>query len=413
MEFSATAQSIKAAQRAHERAVAPADIDGASRDNFLRNMPGSLVTTVIPYGLLALCCLQLSQWHVMTGLLLLHGAILGGMLYLRRRVLAVHSPQRKRILWRFYQILSFISGALWAGCMLPVVTSLGEDVAAMFVCSVIVVSVAVTSMVIATQWDAFVAFLSGFMVCLLPQTILFLSVIGPIPLIGTLGLAPALVGLATVVRRQERAMLTVQLERQQLAEDLANALAAAEFLANRDSLTGLFNRRAFEAAAEQMRARHPARQHSLILIDIDHFKAINDRFGHAIGDAVLNRTAKIISSSISRQGLAGRGDGVCARWGGEEFVVLVQGGRADDPTKLARTLRAQLLLMDDETWPDDLVITASFGVATWQTDTPLHLAISQADCAMYDAKRAGRDQIRLHAALPHTPSEPELFLNCL
>ena len=398
MEYAVNAQSIRAAQQSREPAITAADIDGASRDNFLRNMPGSLATTIIPFSLLALCCLQLSQWPVMTGLLLLHGAVLGAMLHLSRRMLAARSATRKRILWQIYQILSLSSGALWAACMQPVFSSLGVDMAAMFVCIVIIVTVAVTSMVIATQWDVFIAFLGGFMVCLLPQTILSLDAIGPIPLIATLGLAPALVRLAHVVRRQDREMLAAQLERQQLADDLYHALATAEYLANRDSLTGLYNRRAFEAEATQMQARHPERTHSLILIDLDHFKAVNDRFGHAVGDFVLIRTAEIITRCIDRQGLAGRGDSICARWGGEEFIVLLQGGRADDASTMARLLRAQLVMMRDPAWPEELIITASFGIAKWHSAIPLHQAISHADSAMYEAKRAGRDRIHAHAS---------------
>ena len=403
MEYAATAKSIKAAQQDLARSVVATDIDGLSRDNFLRNMPSSLATAIIPFAMLALCCLQISQWHVMAALLLLHGGVLGAMLYLSRRILAARSAMRKRILWQSYTFLSGLSGVLWAACMLPVATSLGQDIAAMFVCIVIIVSVTVTAMVIATQWSAFLAFLSGFMACLLPQAVVYLGVIGPIPLIATLGLAPALIGLARVVRKQDRDMLTVQLERQLLADDLSRALATAEYLANRDSLTGLYNRRAFETVAEQMRARHPSLTHTLILIDLDHFKSVNDRFGHAVGDAVLTRTAKVITQGIGRQGLVGRGDGATARWGGEEFIVLLQGGRADDASTIARRLRAQMILMRDPAWPAELIITASFGVATWHDDIPLHLAISQADCAMYEAKRAGRDRIHIHGAVPGSP----------
>lgn len=400
METLQVAQTIESARKRAGATLVDPDIASISRENYLRNMPRSLATAVVPFALLLVCGLQLAQWPLMVAVLSLHAAVLGAMWYVSRRILAARSSLQRSLLWRGYRLLSLFSGALWASCMLPVVTIMGQDIAAMFACIVIIVSVTVSAMIVATQKDAFVAFLSGFMVCLLPQTVVYLEVIGFIPLIATLGLAPALIGLGDAIRKQDQTMLAIQLERQHLADKLAEALEAAEYLASQDSLTGLYNRRAFEAAAARLRAENPARQFIIVLIDLDNFKAINDRFGHSLGDRVLQRTAHEIAQCPHRHGLAGPGEYAVARWGGEEFVVLLQGRRADDAIMTVRRLRAQLILMRDPVWPDDLIVTASFGMASWEPGLPLHAAIAQADQSMYAAKRAGGDQIHMDE-LPH------------
>jgi diguanylate cyclase (GGDEF)-like protein len=277
--------------------------------------------------------------------------------------------------------------------MLPVVATLGTNINSTFVCVIIIVSVAVTSMVIATRWRGFLCFLAGVILCLLPQTIAYIDVIGPIPLLATIALGPALWGLGAPVYRQERSLIRAQLEMDHLTQELSRALDKAEFLANRDSLTGLYNRRAFEATANALGSGRQDGQVCLILIDLDHFKSINDCHGHSTGDSVLQKAAETIVETMRPIDVLGRGDGAAARWGGEEFLLLLPHCSLPLAAQVAEALRARLAKLSDPLWPTDLTVSGSLGVARWEPGASLHHCISEADQAMYRAKQAGRNRI--------------------
>lgn len=400
MEMLATSQTINAAQRASDGAVSEADVDQLSQRTFLENIPLSNATNAIPFSLIALCCFSLPEWRLMALLLVLNASAIIGMYLVSKRLRLVSDPVHTARLWRVYEGLAFASGVLWAAMMAPVVTSLGRDIGSMFVCVVIIVSIAVTSIVVATQWRSFLCFLAGVMLCLIPQTIYYLDMIGPIPLVATIGLVPALGALAHAVRKQNRMMFRTQLEKDKLADDLAHALAAAEYLASRDSLTGLYNRRAFEEMAHAIQEDGTSSPLSLVLIDLDHFKAINDQHGHGIGDSVLRKTAELIAGTAGPLGIVGRGDGAVARWGGEEFILLLRNCAPENALRLAERLRHGLTELRSGDWPDSLVVSGSLGVAEWMPDTSLHLGISQADEAMYRAKKEGRNRVCVHGARP-------------
>jgi diguanylate cyclase (GGDEF)-like protein len=397
MEMLATSASLTNARRIVAVPVTEADIDTLSQRNFLEHIPLSNIINLVPFALIGLCSLYLPDWRLMAALLALNAGSVFAMYLISRRIRHASAPQTPQ-LWRIYDVFAFVSGLLWASLMLPVVATLGRDIVSMFVCVVIIVSVAVTSMVVATQWRTFLCFLAGVMLCLLPQTIIYLDVIGPVPLAATIGLVPSLLGLANAVRKQNRLMIRTQLEKQQLADDLAHALAAAEYLANRDSLTGLYNRRAFEEVAGRMRGDVSASPLSLIIVDLDHFKGINDRHGHGIGDSVLKNAAQLIADNVGPFDIVGRGDGAVARWGGEEFILLLRNCPLQKAAELAESLRTSLASLRVAEWPDDLTVTGSFGAAEWTESTPLHMAISLADAAMYRAKKAGRNRVCAHGA---------------
>ncbi len=348
---------------------------------------------VVPFTLIAICCSSLADGKLLAVLLGLTAASAAAMFMVSGRLRKASIAQQSAFWWRVYEGLAFVSGLLWAGMMLPVITTLGQDLASMFVCVIIIVNVAVTSMVVATQLRQLLSFLAGVLLCLIPQTLAYLPIIGPIPLMATIGLGPALIGLTNAVRKQDRRMVRTQLENQQLADSLAEALAVAEYLASRDSLTGLYNRRAFEELAAGVRADEPATPLSLILLDLDHFKTINDLHGHGIGDAVLKQTAQLIESKVPPLNVVGRGDGAVTRWGGEEFILLLRGATLAQAAQLAEALRQGLAGLRDPQWPEGLVVTGSLGVARWPEGVPLHLGISLADTAMYQAKNAGRNRV--------------------
>jgi len=167
--------------------------------------------------------------------------------------------------------------------------------------------------------------------------------------------------------------------------------AHLENMATIDSLTGLANRQAFmqRAKNEFNRARRYARPLTVVMIDIDHFKAINDQHGHAVGDDVLREAADICQSSL-------RGSDFMGRVGGEEFVLLLPDTPPTNAYHVAERMRAHLhetpIELDDGT---TLNITASFGVAPMnENDSDFDALLERADEAMYHAKHEGRNQVK-------------------
>jgi diguanylate cyclase (GGDEF)-like protein len=155
-----------------------------------------------------------------------------------------------------------------------------------------------------------------------------------------------------------------------------------------DALTGLPNRRGFlELAGHELersgRAGDPC---NLLMIDLDHFKEINDRHGHAAGDAVLRHVASLLRVVL-------RAQDVVARWGGEEFIVLLPDTASAAAAGVAEKVREALA---SSRWEHGGVVeglTGSFGVAAHRHGQPLELTIAEADRALYRAKEAGRDRV--------------------
>jgi two-component system cell cycle response regulator len=162
-------------------------------------------------------------------------------------------------------------------------------------------------------------------------------------------------------------------------------------LALTDDLTGLPNRRAVETWAE--RELKAAARYSypvwVVMMDLDHFKAINDRFGHPAGDIVLKRVAQVLQTST-------RASNICGRFGGEEFILILTRGDGDGVLTAVERLRATLekeAVMFGEL---PIRVTASFGVAAPSSDCATNLAdlIQKADAALYGAKQTGRNRIK-------------------
>ena len=154
-----------------------------------------------------------------------------------------------------------------------------------------------------------------------------------------------------------------------------------------DELTKLPNRRhmAQRFFQEMQRARRYHRGLAFIMIDIDHFKQINDTFGHLEGDAVLAELAKIL--------VAGKREAdVCARYGGEEFGLILHETNETGAMTLAERIRAQV---EAAIFPGDLKMTISLGVAATEDETQFTALIEKADQALYAAKQAGRNTVRV------------------
>jgi diguanylate cyclase len=170
--------------------------------------------------------------------------------------------------------------------------------------------------------------------------------------------------------------------------ELSDALDTIRLLATVDELTSLVNRRHMNEVLEaENRRRGPAADSCIALLDIDFFKQVNDRHGHATGDAVLRAFSAAARASL-------RADDVLARWGGEEFLLLLPGTTPGDARavleRMAERVRTMVVPgLDGER------ITFSAGLATRSAGEPCAEVISRADRALYAAKEAGRDRIVL------------------
>lgn len=162
-----------------------------------------------------------------------------------------------------------------------------------------------------------------------------------------------------------------------------------EQLASTDELTGLFNRRVMYRRFEEQRTVHAPHDapFSIILADIDHFKHINDTHGHVCGDVILQHVASMLSSQL-------RGEDVVARWGGEEFLILLPGTDAQGAKTVAEKLRAHIRSQSFEGCPPDLRITMTCGVSEFAGEgTTFDDCIRRADAALYQGKHEGRDRV--------------------
>jgi diguanylate cyclase (GGDEF)-like protein len=203
-------------------------------------------------------------------------------------------------------------------------------------------------------------------------------------------------GKLTVNRRKrysEEEISIVEFMASLLVFPLRNALLYQEALANAltDELTGMGNKRALQSSLhrEAERAIRHKIPLSAIIMDIDHFKMINDQFGHACGDAVLSQLAEVIKANFRKSDL-------CFRYGGEEFILLLDdadiGQAKHSAERLRQAIENELFVYNGEAH----AITASFGCACFDASETLENFIVRADKALYSAKRNGRNQVITH-----------------
>lgn len=187
-------------------------------------------------------------------------------------------------------------------------------------------------------------------------------------------------------RRQQREIDALTARTRQLRIEQENLRR----LATVDELTGVLNRRGLEQSLDDM--EEAAQGMSLVLLDIDHFKHVNDRHGHDCGDEVLRRVAAIVAANL-------RASDVIGRWGGEEFLIACQGTRVRDAARLAEKLRERVLQSEVSCTAGRLAITASFGVALSPPGGSAANALKRADEALYRAKGAGRNRVEIDRTL--------------
>lgn len=184
-----------------------------------------------------------------------------------------------------------------------------------------------------------------------------------------------------------------------LAATMLDLVARYQRDALHDPLSGLLNRRGFDETLVQ-RARKGITEGSLIVCDIDHFKAVNDAHGHALGDRVIVALARILAQFAPSSA-------VTARFGGEEFVLFLPDMNAAQAAGIANDIREELALDVADRLGLSRPLTASFGLSAFQrSDMSVHDAIARADAALYEAKARGRNRVCVRRALsaPDAPA---------
>jgi two-component system cell cycle response regulator len=168
----------------------------------------------------------------------------------------------------------------------------------------------------------------------------------------------------------------------------ARLFETVEKQATTDGLTGLLNRRTLDAKLTEAVVRAGRLQTPLctVLVDVDHFKSVNDTYGHSSGDDVLRGIAKALAQTA-------RTSDVVARYGGEELCIVLEGCDAAGALMLAERMRLAVKALRFETEKGPLSVTASFGVGEWRGGDDARAILERSDAGLYKAKQSGRDRV--------------------
>jgi len=204
-------------------------------------------------------------------------------------------------------------------------------------------------------------------------------------------LSQALAGTADMKNSAEalqQQVLTSQGEIDQLRSDLERARSEALL----DPLTGILNRKGFDERLRALMTQPPSagQAHCLVMLDIDHFKKVNDTHGHVMGDRVIQGVGAVLRSTVAE------GRHAAARYGGEEFAILLPQCSLEEGEKVAEAvrLRTKAMKIRHRNSQDVLfTVTISGGVAAMQPGDDASRLIARADAALYESKRAGRDRV--------------------
>jgi diguanylate cyclase (GGDEF)-like protein len=170
-----------------------------------------------------------------------------------------------------------------------------------------------------------------------------------------------------------------------MSQKVADTQDALESLSTTDQLTSLYNRRKLEETLEQkLKEASRTGAFSVVMLDLDHFKHINDTYGHDIGDHVLINVAHVLKEAI-------RASDIIGRWGGEEFLLIFPQTEREGALVIAEQLREKLQNVIFEKYPHS--ISGSFGVSTYRENDTQHTVLRRADLALYRAKNNGRNRI--------------------
>lgn len=352
-------------------------------------------SSVLGYGLqayLALGLLPRSRVWGWLGLMLLLELANSACAWWGRSVL--HQPERKRRYLRLQSLGLLLLGSCWGASALALP---GEGLPYVLNVFVLVVVGAFSIHNLCLYLPALAGFNLGLM---LP---IALSGLWQSQLHAGLVIAAALFSYLVVllyglranraIRREIKARFAMQALTEELISrnsDLTEAYQLIEEQAAQDPLTHCLNRRALRQRFQQQQERRRSGDVCLgaLMIDVDHFKAINDRYGHAAGDQALLTLVARIKEQL-------RAADLLARWGGEEFLCLVFGGEGGHLPRVAERIRAAVSLLPLGFEGEDIRITVSIGLASLEEGEDFEALIRRADAAVYRAKEGGRNQVCL------------------
>lgn len=222
-------------------------------------------------------------------------------------------------------------------------------------------------------------------------------VVNASPIIGSKSeLAGALVSFddVTTLETQKQSLIAAMAELQSSKEQIQQQNRRLQELASKDALTGCFNRRMLMEHLESKWIDYLRLQKSVnvVMLDVDHFKKLNDNFGHAVGDEVLKDVARVLRESVGDSGFVGR-------YGGEEFCIILSDMPSQEALEVAEGVRRAIQHQLAEPYH----VTASFGVSSTEACTECgvancHTMMERADHALYASKQGGRNQVRLWAS---------------
>jgi len=200
-------------------------------------------------------------------------------------------------------------------------------------------------------------------------------------------------------RNELRLSAASQSSLQRLNESLRLETRSLAEIARTDPLSGALNRKGLADELTRLVRLDDGQTFpmTLVFIDIDHFKRINDAHGHDTGDQVISGLSHLVRSAVQR-------DDLFARWGGEEFLLVFRDTPGLKGRDIAERLRERIAVAN---WPDGLRVTCSFGVSEWHRGEDLNEGIKRADEAMYRAKQQGRDRVEIELEAREAPeSQP-------
>lgn len=293
-----------------------------------------------------------------------------------------------------------LSTFLWGALTWPLEIGLGLDFISFLIVTIALFSICLSIVGAGYHSGALIATSLGGVLGLGPKIAMLTAQIGFVLPIGFAIYFVTIVAYARVVARQTRAGILLHMRNRANALRLAKvndaletALQRANWLADRDALTELRNRRSVESEMEGFLARFAHRRIYLLLLDLDHFKGINDRFGHDTGDGVL-----LAVGTCLKQWEAENTGRLTGRWGGEEFIALAACKPSERIEGLAEDLRERLEMLGISLpWPQEMELTTSIGCAPLGALTNFEAALGEADRALYLAKQSGRNCWKLAA----------------
>ncbi len=275
------------------------------------------------------------------------------------------------------------SGILWAAMMLDVGMLIGASDAVLTTWVTILVTMVVSVLLAAPIAGIAFPLLGGFTAAVAAGIFLFARDFSSFAELALTFMCVALFIIAKAVNLQAHKSCRDGIEVERLSQRLADELERTSWLSRHDCLTGLLNRSALQGAMEE----HGDSPTPVILMDIDHFKKINDSYGHGQGDSVIAAVGACISETLAKAAP----HGLAARWGGEEFIIALPGHQAD-AADIAEDLRSAVARLTHQDWPARLRVTGSLGLAHGPASA-FSATFKSADSAMYEAKKLGRNRI--------------------